>query len=147
MTPIYDAKNFDVCNSLGYLMSRVRVEIIDAVDRELAPFDITTAQYVVIMLLANGVATKASEICKTISHDPGAMTRLLDHLEAKGLVRRVRTPGDRRAARLELTPEGRAVYPQILEKAVGVLNRFLRGLTKTEVHRTEAFLKRMLANA
>ena len=50
----------------------------------------------------------ASDLCKGISYDAGAMTRMLDRLEGKGLIRRNRSAQDRRLMHLELTEEGRA---------------------------------------
>ena len=80
-------------------------------------------------------------------YDPGAMTRLLDRLEKKGVLRRVRTKDDRRTARLELSAEGTRLYPRILEALVQVFNRLLRGFSKSEVQQLEQLLKRMVANA
>lgn len=81
-------------------------------------------------------------MCSFISHDPGAMTRKIDALEEKGLVRRVRSVADRRAIKLELTPEGRAAYSKALTVVVGVVNRFLDGFSKAEVRELESMLKR-----
>jgi DNA-binding MarR family transcriptional regulator len=63
------------------------------------------------------------------------------------LVRRVRCPADRRKINLELTPEGKAVYPKLIDSAVAVLNRYLRGFSRDEIAELETYLKRMLANA
>ena len=75
------------------------------------------------------------------------MTRMLDRLERKGLVRRARCGNDRRKVILELTPEGKAVYPKLMATYVNVLNRFMRGFTKAEAHQLETLLSRMLVNA
>ena len=95
-------------------INRVRVELTDALDRELAKFDISAAQLIVLASLANQEAGSASVLCKSISYDPGAMTRMIDRLQQKGLVRRVPNPGDRRAMNLEITAAGRALYPQLM---------------------------------
>jgi len=75
------------------------------------------------------------------------MTRMLDRLESKGLIRRNRSPHDRRLMHLELTEEGRAAYPLMREISVSVTNRFLHGFTKSEARQLEGFLHRMLENA
>lgn len=147
MAEIYDPRHYDVHDSVAYLMGQVRMKLHEAVDRELAQYDITTAQWVVMLYVANGMADKPSEICALQSYDPGAMTRMLDRLEQKGFIRRVPSPNDRRVVNLELTPEGKAAYPRILATGVSVLNRFLRGFSRAEVHQMNDFLKRMLANA
>ena len=147
MTAIYDPSSFDPSNSVGRLMTLVKATLMEALDRELAPLDITAAQFVVLVKLAGGETASPSALCKGASYDPGAMTRMLDRLERKKLVRRVRSPEDRRKITIELTAEGRAVYPQLINGAVRVLNHSLRGFTRAEVRQLEDFLHRMLASA
>jgi DNA-binding MarR family transcriptional regulator len=144
---IYDPKTFDPSTGIGRVMTRVKGELMDALDAELAQFDITAAQYVILVKLASGETDSASTLCKGVSYDPGAMTRMIDRLERKGLVRRVRSPDDRRKVLLELTDEGKAVYPKLIAGSVNVLNRFLRGFTHEDVRKLDEYLKRMLANA
>jgi DNA-binding MarR family transcriptional regulator len=145
MREIYDPKTFDPKTAIGGLISRVRVRLMDALDEELAPFDITASQYVILVNLANG-ADSASGLCKGVSYDPGAMTRMIDRLEKKGLVRRVRSPEDRRIVKLVLTEEGKAVYPKLVASAVAVMNRKLHGFTRTEATQLEGLLQKILAN-
>ena len=147
MGTIYNPENFEPRSSVGYLLNRVRVEFFDALDRELAPMDVTSAQYVIMSQIFHGLADSSAGLCRGISYDPGAMTRMIDRLEAKGLLRRVRNSEDRRAVNLELTGEGRAAFPKMREISVGVLNHFMRDFTRAEARQFEGFLERMLANA
>ena len=145
--PIYDLESYDPKRSIGGLLGRVKMAMSAAVDAELAPLDITAAQYVILMSIALGEADSASGLCKGMSYDPGAMTRMIDRLERRGLVRRVAHPNDRRAFNLELTDEGEAVYPKLRESVMKVLNGFLRGFTHQEARQLENFLQRMLESA
>jgi DNA-binding MarR family transcriptional regulator len=154
MGDIYDIATYQPKKSVGYLLTRVRVEMLAAVDRELAtdrrlaPLEISSAQFIVIaMLAASSAPMSASDLCKGISYDAGAMTRMLDRLESKGLIRRNRSTQDRRLMHLELTEEGRAVYPRMREISMAVANQFLRGFTKTEARQLEGLLGRMFENA
>jgi MarR family transcriptional regulator, multiple antibiotic resistance protein MarR len=144
--PMYDVKTFDPEQGIGRLFSRVKVQMLDAMEQAFAPFDITAAQYIIMVSLAGGDAESASGLCKDASYDPGAMTRMIDRLERKGLVQRVPCPNDRRKTKVHLTAEGRAVYPRLVEKHAEVLNRKLRGFSKAEMATLEAMLKRILAN-
>lgn len=144
---VYDAKSYDPQRSIGALLGRVKAEMGAAFDAELAPLDITAAQYLILMSIAEGEAGCASDLCKGISYDPGAMTRMLDRLERRGLVRRVPNPDDRRTFHLELTDEGRAVEPELRVAGMKVLNRFLDGFSAKEAQQFERFLLRMLGNA
>jgi DNA-binding MarR family transcriptional regulator len=128
------------------LINRVRVELIDALDSELAPFDISAPQLFVLSSVANREADSAAGLCKSISYDPGAMTRMIDRLQQKGLVRRVPHPDDRRAMNLELTVAGKALFPQLVAAKDRVQAQFLRGFSKDDAHALETLLHRMLAN-
>ena len=154
MADIYDSESYEPRKSLGHLLGRVRGEMLSALDRELAAderlaaLDVTAAQMIILGSLASGEGVKsASDLCKGISYDAGAMTRMIDRLETKGLIRRSRSPEDRRLVNLELTDEGRATYPRMRAIGMAVLNRFLRGFTKSEARQLEGFLHRMLENA
>jgi MarR family transcriptional regulator, multiple antibiotic resistance protein MarR len=147
MPPIYAIETFRPSQAVGACIGRARRTIVEAIDQKLAPLDISHAQWIVVMLLGDGAAATAAELCKILIYDPGAMTRLLDRLEKKGVLRRARTKGDRRTVRLELTAAGKRLYPRILEALVEEFNRLLRGFSKSEVRQLEDLLKRMVANA
>lgn len=128
------------------LINRVRVEIIDALDRELSAFDISAPQLFVLASVANREADSAAGLCKSISYDPGAMTRMIDRLQQKGLVRRVPHPEDRRAMNLELTVAGKALFPQLMAAKDRVQAQFLRGFSEDDARALDTLLHRMLAN-
>ena len=143
----YDPANYEIRTAVLPTMARVRAATLVALEEALAPLDLKAADYLVLVTLANDSADTASAICSVLSHDPGAMTRKIDALEKRGLVRRVRSPEDRRAIKLELTPDGKKLYPKAVAAAVGVANEFLRGFTKAEVRQLEGMLARMLENS
>jgi DNA-binding MarR family transcriptional regulator len=153
MGDIYDSATYEPRRGIGHLMHRVRTEILAAVDRELAAdedlaaMEVTSAQFIIIATLSMGVAKSASDLCKGISYDAGAMTRMIDRLEEKGLLRRSRDPADRRLVNLELTEKGNAALPRMRDVSMKVLNRFLQGFSKAEARQLEGFLTRMLENA
>jgi DNA-binding MarR family transcriptional regulator len=150
---IYDSASYHPRRSIGALLSRVKVEMLAALDAELAadkrlaPLELSAAQVIVMASLAGEERKSASDLCRGISYDAGAMTRMLDRLEGKGLIRRDRSPEDRRLVHLELTDEGRAAYPRMRELSLSVANRFLRGFSKAEARQLESLLGRMLENA
>jgi len=154
LADIYETETFEPRKGLGHLLGRVRGELLVALDRELAAderlvaLEVTAAQVIILGSLASGDGAKsASDLCKGISYDAGAMTRMIDRLESKGLIRRSRSPEDRRLVYLELTDEGRATYPRMRVIGMTVLNRLLRGFSKSEARQLEGFLHRMLENA
>ena len=144
--PVAEARDPQPRHSIIRLLMRLRVELVDALDRELEQFEITAPQLIVLGTVAGETATSPAEICKNISYDPGAMTRMIDRLEQKGLLKRIPNPSDCRATQLALTPAGKALYPQLLAAKDRVQAQFLRGFSKDEVRQLEVLLNRMLAN-
>jgi DNA-binding MarR family transcriptional regulator len=144
---IYDPATFDIRTAVPPLIGRVRSAFMGALDARLAPFDVKAADYVVLATIAEDMADTTSTVCSILAHDPGAMTRKIDALEARGLVRRVRSAEDRRAVKLELTPEGKKAFPKMRVAAVQMVNDMLHGFTKAEVRAMEEMLMRILANA
>jgi DNA-binding MarR family transcriptional regulator len=144
--PTADATSVQSKHGIIRLINRVRVEMIDALDRELSKYDISAPQLIVLAYVANKEADSAAALCKSISYDPGAMTRMIDRLQEKGLIRRTPNLEDRRATNLELTAAGRALYPQLLAAKETVQAQFLRGFSENEVHVLDGLLNRMLKN-
>ena len=154
MGDVYDIETYQPRKGVGHLLSRVRTELLAALDKaleadqELSALEISSAQFIVIAALAlSESARSASDLCKGISYDAGAMTRMLDRLETKGLIQRSRRADDRRVVYLELTEEGHRAFPRMRMLSMGVLNRFLRGFSQAEARQLESYLTRMLDNA
>jgi len=151
-TQIYDVETYQPASCVGQLMYRVRSAQMSAMDDalardpDLAPLEISAAQYVIISVLAKRGVDSPARLCKDLSYDAGAMTRMIDRLVAKGLIDRRRCPDDRRCVKLELSEAGRAALPKLRACSVGVLNQFLRGFSRAEARQLEGFLSRMLQN-
>lgn len=77
--------------------------------RVLEPYDVTPQQYNVLRILrgAGEQGLPTLEIGDRMVEQAPGITRLLDRLEAKGLVTRKRCPEDRRQVLCWLTPAGR----------------------------------------
>jgi DNA-binding MarR family transcriptional regulator len=87
------------------------------VDRVLEPYDITPQQYNVLRILrgAGEAGLPTLEISGRMLEQAPGITRLLDRLEAKGMVRRERCPQDRRQVLCWLTPPGLAIVERLDE--------------------------------
>jgi len=153
MIDIYDPKLVDVQTSLGPLVGKVRMVVLKGVeqefllDKDLAALEITGAQFVILANLLRGEAKSACELCRALEYDRGAMSRMIDRLEKKKLLRRVALAHTRREQSLEVTAAGKAAFPKMLACLAKVLNRLLKGVTKAQVRAVERTLNQMLANS
>ena len=144
----YKPESYRSEESIGYLMRRIMSAVGQAVElRMCEPGSPTYPQWVPLHKLHMGQATTVAELARECELDTGAMTRLLDRLEAKGLCRRVRSIADRRVVNIELTDEGRAAAEQVPHLLSRVQNEHLAGFTNEEWEQLKSYLRRILDNA
>lgn len=134
-------------DSVAYLMRQALTAMRAEVERRLEPCGLTNAQWVPLLMLHMGRASMVAELARECQLDAGGMTRLLDRLEAKGLVRRVRSSADRRVVNIELTAPGREAAKGIPAVLCGVQNAALDGFSGEEWRTLRQLLGRLLANA
>jgi DNA-binding MarR family transcriptional regulator len=134
-------------SSLGLMFRQVRDAMWAWMERELRAggHDLTFSQYITLKTLGNGRAG-VSELARAAQLHPGAMTRLLDKLEAQGLVVRVTDPQDRRALHVDLTDEGRRLWTVISDYGRRLHDRALRGLDDAEKARLMDLMARVHDN-
>ena len=136
-------KTTEPCNgsSLGLLFRQVRDAMWARMEGELAAngHDLNFSQYITLKTLAHGPAG-VTELARAAYLHPGAMTRLLDKLEERGLVEREAVPGDRRALLIRLTDQGRALWAEVSPCAQKIHDRAMSTLAPTE----QAELTRLL---
>jgi DNA-binding MarR family transcriptional regulator len=73
------------------------------------------------------------------------ITRLVEHLETRGLVRRARAPEDRRVVRASLTEDGRLALQELRARFRPLLRESLEALTREEVAALEGAIDAMAA--
>lgn len=143
----YRSEGYLAQESIGYLMRRIVSQVAQEIERRMEPSGLTNAQWMPLHKLSMGHANTVAELARTCELDAGAMTRLLDRLEAKGLCRRERSSEDRRVVNLELTPDGQEAAKAIPAVLSQIQNECLAGFTAEEWHTLKSLLRRVLDNA
>ena len=100
--------------------------------------------HVLITLVHEGAATQTEIALRTAQH-PTAVSRMLDDLEARKLVRRQRDPKDRRKMRVESTSEGRAQVEAARPAMLKSCEEILRGLDERDRIALKNLLTKLLA--
>ncbi len=140
-------------SELASLIGQAKIAITAGVEQEfirceeLAGLEITAAQFVILRNVLRGSAESACELCHSMDYDRGAMSRMIDRLETKGLLRRVPLAHTRRTMALEVTDAGRAAFPKMQACLSRVIDRLLTGVSQSEVRAVERTLRRILANS
>ena len=139
----YDATSYLAEESVGLLMKRIVQSVVGQVDRKLSAHDLTSAQWGPLMRLHLAGPSTVADLARWLQIDAGAMTRLLDRLEKKGLCKRVRSTDDRRVVNVEITADGRDSIVEVPAVLAGVLNDHLAGFSKTEWQALKTYLRRI----
>lgn len=141
----YSAADVQARNTVGLLMKRGIAVLFHNLEHRMQVLDLTGTQWIPLLHVAHGFDTVVS-CAREMQVDAAAVTRMLDRLEAKGLVTRERSTEDRRVVRLGLTPQGAEVAGRIPEILADTLNRQLQGFTVEEVQGLVGLLHRFIAN-
>lgn len=143
----YRGDAYPINDSVGYMLKQIRNGIDRAVDAEMAEHDLTGVQWGPLLLIHYGLANTAAEIARYACVDTGAVTRMVDRLEAKHLIERTPSSTDRRVVELRLTSEGERLCREEIPFGLSrVSNGLLRGFSAQEFELLKGFLRRMLAN-
>ena len=140
----YRLEGYRINESLGFLIKRAMGTLSSAIDQELAPFDLTHPQFSILMMLNERRCSTAAELARETCGVTGAMTRMLDRLEAKDIVRRVRSRSDRRVVHIELTESGQLFAEKMPIVAINVLNRYLKDFQPQELELMKGLLRRII---
>lgn len=103
---------------------RAHARLIDAVEhdlREQGCLPLTWYEVLVKLTAAPGGTVRMQELARTAFLTKSGVTRLVDRMEAEGLVARTTCPSDRRGTLAAITPAGRRAYREtfpVLQRAV-----------------------------
>ena len=141
----YKPEGYRARTSIGYLIKRAQGLMSESLDVAFAQQDFTFMQWVVLMTVRDGLAVTATDICRDYRHDQGALTRVIDQLETRGLLERQRSAEDRRVVQLSLTDKGRETVESLIPLVVERLNTALDGFTVEEVSELTRLLWKLVA--
>jgi DNA-binding MarR family transcriptional regulator len=143
--PYYDVDSFAPRISLGYLVRRVNKLSIARIEATFDGSEISFTQWIVLALVSSGIATTCAELSRNMDHNSGAMTRVVDQLEERGLLVRRRDDGDRRISNLSITEAGSRTVHELVGRVVDVWNDILRDFDRDEITQLIATLGKLLA--
>jgi DNA-binding MarR family transcriptional regulator len=112
----------------GYRLSIPEGDILFALRRSGAPYRLTPSQISEALLVPSGT-----------------LTSRLDRLEARGAIRRVPNPSDRRSMEVQLTDEARKLVDEAVTRHVANEQRLLEPLSERERAQLDRLARKLLA--
>ncbi|MGW7528337.1 MarR family winged helix-turn-helix transcriptional regulator [Streptomyces sp. NPDC054783] len=131
---------------LGYWLRRLSDEVHGRFEAELGRHDVTVSQWGVMVSVFHGHDTTKA-VAAHMDIDPGAVSRLVDRLVAKGLIRREPDPASRRSVRLVLTEQGQALVPELAEIADRNDAHYFGSLDAGQRRQLEEWIRRLVGAA
>lgn len=102
---------------LGYWLRLVSNQVSQAFAAKVEARGVTVAEWVILRQLFDHEERAPSQLAADLGLTRGAISKLIDRIEAKKLVTRRADKTDARAQRVSLTAKGRALVPALAEDA------------------------------
>ena len=132
----YKAETYEARKSIGYLLRRGRnlltAQVEALFNEKASETGINYVQWVILMCLRDGLATTSAEISQYVCYDSGALTRVIDQMEKRKLLKRKRSLIDRRVITLHLTAAGRKTVEALIVLVVDYYNDMLADFSREE---------------
>ena len=128
----YHSSTYTAQSSIGYLIKRSHAMLMDMLENLFADRGFSFIHYAILTWVRDGIAVNPKDICIQYRHDSGALTRVIDQLEERGLLERVRRGNDRRKVELQLTDAGHKTVESLIPLVVDKLNLALADFSREE---------------
>ncbi|HEY5457007.1 MAG TPA: MarR family winged helix-turn-helix transcriptional regulator [Acidothermaceae bacterium] len=129
--------------SLSFLLSQLGARAAELFADRLHPFGISPRAYGVLSNAAADGSRTQQQLADTLGIHRNNMVGLIDELEAAGWVQRHRSPNDRRAFEVRLTPPGSALLSRVSTMLPSLETEIADGLTIAERQTLLALLMRL----
>lgn len=130
---------------LGYWLRCLSNFVHQGFAARLERHGVSVPQWVVLRSLFDRERTSLGELARAIGVDNGALSRMVERLSQKGLVRREADAEDRRAVRLGLTDAGKELVPSLAREADENDAAFFGVLDEKERRKLLAAVRRLLS--
>jgi DNA-binding MarR family transcriptional regulator len=101
-------------------------------DKAFGTVDLRLTEFGVLQQLAESGPTAMVRLSDGNRVTKAAVTAIIDEMEAKGLVRRVRDSSDRRVVNIRMTPAGKKLYAVARRRHQEIVNAFVSVLEPDE---------------
>jgi DNA-binding MarR family transcriptional regulator len=137
----------DTGRDLGWALATLLRSYLDLASHAVADLPGGTRGYQVLLIANGSNCQNQAAIADRLSVNRTILTYLVDDLEVEGLVVRTPDPADRRARRISLTDQGRAMLATISERMRLVEARLLSGLSESDAEQLRTLLARAATHA
>jgi DNA-binding MarR family transcriptional regulator len=138
--------DFRLEESLGFILNKTNTKLKNQLFQRFKEDDITPEQWSVLTCLWQQEGVSPKELADLIYKDKPNTNRILEKLQAKGLIRRNLHPTDRRAYQIYLTERGWAIKDKLIAKVTQLQDEVTAGIEQEKVEEMKRLLNHMYTN-
>jgi len=128
------------------LMARLHRSLRRNYDRQLKSFGLTPCQFEVLMTLWSEDGIVLGELRRRVSRDGPTITGVVDRMEKKMLVKRIRDPRDRRVVKVHLTSKGENLKGDLERTKKLIMEKITRSLSLKDMNSLVTLMEKMMRN-
>ncbi|MDQ2926593.1 MAG: MarR family transcriptional regulator [Pseudomonadota bacterium] len=136
----------DRLKNFGFLLKDVSRRYVQRFEQHAAVMSMTLVQCRALVRLEKNEGISQAGLAELIEVEPMAMVRIIDRMQADGLLERRLDPDDRRARRLHLTPKSKPLLEEIWRLADLTRAETFAGVPRAEREAFIAVLERLDSN-
>lgn len=128
----------------SYLASQVSKFGRSHLELALAEHDLVLIHHAILAALSDFGTRSQQQLADSLDFDKSHLVAHIDHLQGRGLIRRIQDPADRRRNQVALTPEGQKLIDRLRPVAHESQQGFLQTLNPAERETLISLLRRVL---
>jgi DNA-binding MarR family transcriptional regulator len=140
---MYKEGMFNLESSIGYLISKTRAKFFSCLLKTLQPYDVTPEQWGLLNRLWAQDGLNQKDIAQLMIKDQTNLTRMIDKLEDKGYLLRMKDPNDRRAFLIHLTEEGKKLEHVLIPLVIELEEKLTENISQSKIEIIKKILQQM----
>ena len=131
---------------LPYLLNRAGARLAASFEKDVRPLGASLQAWRVLAALRERDGRRMGDLSRTTAIEVSTLTRLVDGMERRRLVKRQRDPADARVVLLRVAPAGRRLTERVLPIAERYERVALAGFSAREAETLRRALRRLYVN-
>jgi len=136
--------SFDFASAPGHLIRRAHQVSVALFAEAAAAHDVTQVQFALLNALIDAPGLDQVTLAQRVAMDAATSGSVIERLEGKGWLRRVRDPDDRRRRRVWITPAGEAVVAALKPAIADSQARLVAPLSAEEAQSLLQLLRKLV---
>ncbi|SER13562.1 MarR family winged helix-turn-helix transcriptional regulator [Piscibacillus halophilus] len=139
----YKERREDSSLKLFVVLSKAARTVLDLAQEDMVRYGLNPTEFATLELLYHRGQQPLQKIGERILLTSGSITYVVNNLEKKGYITRIRSEHDRRVTYAQITEKGTALLNDIFPEHWKQIEQIMKGLTESEKQQAIALIKKL----